>query len=99
MDYLNNEISDAQLIYASLNDSKQKLRFLENKTELLAVFIMEMARRMIKTLPNRQSVSDEVAELEFQKFLDDSTLSLKKQHGGLLEAMVLDIYQKSGEEN
>lgn len=99
MDYLNNEISDAQLIYASLNDNKQKLRFLENKTELLAVFIMEMARRMIKTLTNRQNVSDEVAELEFQKFLDDSSLSLKKQHGGLLEAMVLDIYQKSGEEN
>ena len=71
MDYLNKDISDAELIYASLNDTKQRIRFLENKTELLAVFIMEIARRMIKTLPNRQSVSDEVAELEFQKFLDN----------------------------
>ena len=96
MDYLNKDISDAELIYASLNDTKQHLRFLENKTELLAVFIMEIARKMIKTLPNRQIVSDEIAELEFQKFLDDSTFSLKKQHKGLLEAMVLDIYQKSG---
>lgn len=97
MDYLDKDITDAQLIYASLNDSKQKLRFLENKTELLAVFIMELARRMIKVLPNRQSISDEVAELEFKKFLDDSSYSLRKQHGGLLEAMVLDIYQQSEE--
>ena len=96
MDYLNKDISDAELIYASLNDTKQHLRFLENKTELLAVFIMEIARKMIKTLPSRQIVSDEILELEFQKFLDDSTFSLKKQHKGLLEAMVLDIYQKSG---
>lgn len=98
MDYLNKDISDAELIYASLNDTKQRIRFLENKTELLAVFIMEIARRMIKTLPNRQSVSDEIAELEFQKFLDDSTFSLKNQHKGLLESMVLDIYQQQGGE-
>lgn len=96
MDYLNKDISDAELIYASLNDTKQRIRFLENKTELLAVFIMEIARRMIKTLPNRQSVSDEVAELEFQKFLDDSTFSLKNHHKRLLESMVLDIYQQQG---
>lgn len=95
MDYLDKDISDTQLVYASLNDSKQKLRFLENKTELLAVFILGLARRMIRTLPNRQSVSDEVAELEFQKFLDESTSSLRTRHGGLLEAMVLDIYQQT----
>lgn len=53
---------------------------------------------MIKTLPNRQSVSDEVAELEFQKFLDDSTFSLKNHHKRLLESMVLDIYQQQGGE-
>ena len=98
MDYLNKDISDAELIYASLNDTKQRIRFLENKTELLAVFIMEIARRMIKTLPNRQSVSDEVAELEFQKFLDDSTFSLKNHHKLLLESMVLDNYQQKGGE-
>ena len=50
-------------------------------------------------MTNRQSVSDEVAELEFKKFIDESTLSLRKNHAGILEAMVLDIYQKSGEEN
>jgi len=81
----------------SFGDSRQ-ICLTPDKTELLAVFIMEIARRMIKTLPNRQSVSDEVAELEFQKFLDDSTFSLKNHHKRLLESMVLDIYQQQGGE-
>lgn len=98
IDYLEKDIKDSELVYASLNDNKQKIRFLENKTELLAIFILEMVRRIIRVLPNRPGNSDELVELEFQRFLDDSALSLKKNHGGLLESMVLDIYQQQVQE-
>jgi hypothetical protein len=68
------------------------VRFLENKIELQAVILLELTKHLLKVLPNRPSVNQEVADLEYLKFLDDVELALKQNHGGKLEAMVLDIY-------
>lgn len=90
--YFNSSIDDRDLLYASVNDLKEQVRFLENKIELQAVIILELTKHLLKVLPNRPSVNQEVADLEYLKFLDDVELALKQNHGGKLEAMVLDIY-------
>lgn len=90
--YLNSSIDDKDLIYASINDLKERIRFFENKTELQAVILLELVKHLLKVLPNRPSVNNQVADLEYLKFLENVEFALKQNHGGKLEAMVLDIY-------
>lgn len=90
--YLNSSIDDKDLIYASMNDLKERIRFFENKTELQAVILLELVKHLLKVLPNRPSVNNQVADLEYLKFLENVEFALKQNHGGKLEAMVLDIY-------
>lgn len=94
--YFEEEIQDPELIYASLNDAKDKIRFLENKIDLLSVILLELVRREIKVLPYRSSVSEEIAENEYENFMHGVKSALDGNHKGMLEAMVLDIYQQGG---
>lgn len=94
--YFEEEIQDPELIYASLNDAKDKIRFLENKIDLLLVILLELVRREIKVLPHRPSVTEEIAEHEYENFMNNVKTSLSGNHRGMLEAMVLDIYQQGG---
>lgn len=94
--YFETEIQDPELIYASLNDAKTKIRFLENKIDLLSVMMLELVKREIKVLPNRPGVSEEIADIEYQNFLAAVKAALSGNHKGMLESMVLDIYQQGG---
>lgn len=96
MESLDKDISDSELVYASLNDAKRRIRNLENKIILLNIITLEMVRKMIENLPENGKKNDELSELQFKKFIDDcsSGLSLKK---GMVEQMVLDAYQNLGE--
>ena len=90
--YFNDSINDHELIYANINDIKERNRMLENKIELQSVILLELAKHLLKILPNRPSVNMQVADLEYLKFLENVESALKQNHGGKLEAMVLDIY-------
>ena len=93
--WFDKEIQDPELIFSSLNDTKKRIQELESRLNLLLVIMLEQTKRQIKILPNRQTVSDEVARIEFERFLEDIQIEIKKSDRGSIEAMVLDIYQRS----
>lgn len=94
--YFDKEIQDPELIYASLNDTKKKVHELENKLDLLMIVLLEQTKRFIKVLPNRQAVPDEVARIEFERFIEDVHREVRHGDKGKIESMVLDIYQRGG---
>ena len=93
--YFDKEIQDPELIFASLNDTKQRVQELERRLNLLLVILLEQTKRQIQVLPNRKSVPDDVAEIEFKKFIEAVEYEVKKSDRGSIESMVLDIYQRS----
>ena len=93
--YFDKEIQDPELIFASLNDTKQRVQELERRLNLLLVILLEQTKRQIQVLPNRKSVPDDVAEIEFNKFIEAVEYEVKKSDRGSIESMVLDIYQRS----
>ena len=94
--YFDKEIQDPELIFASLNDTKQRVQELERRLNLILVVLLEQTKRQIEILPNRKSVPDDIAEIEFEKFLKAVEYEIKKSDRGSIESMVLDIYQRSG---
>lgn len=95
--YMNRSMNDAEIVHASLVENSRKIRYLENKVELLALVIFEQTKLLMKRLPNKQINLDAVVELEFEKFKQGCSKSMKSNHAGVLEMMVLDAYERQGE--
>lgn len=93
--YFDKEIQDPELIFGSLNDTKRRVQELESRLNLMMVVLLEQTKRQIKVLPNRQSVPDDVARIEFERFLEAVQREIKNSDRGSIESMVLDIYQRS----
>lgn len=93
--YFDKEIQDPELIYGSLNDTKRRVQELESRLNLMMVVLLEQTKRQIKVLPNRQSVPDDVAKIEFDRFIESVQHEIKNSDRGSIESMVLDIYQRS----
>ena len=90
--YLNQNSSEAELLFASINDLKEQIRFLENKIDLLSVILLEQTKLLLQIFPNNHHIDSKIAENEYEKFMNNVSSALKENHGGKLEAMVLDIY-------
>lgn len=95
MNYLDKDVQDSQLIYASLTDAKRKIGYLEKKQDLMAILIIELAKKIIKDLPSRLNANDEIAELEFEKFLDMCTSEAKLTKSGFLDSLAMEVYERS----
>ncbi len=95
MNYLDKEIQDSQLVYASLNDAKRKIGYLETKQDLMAILIIELVKRIIKDLPSRVNANDEITDIEFEKFLDMCTTEAKITKRGFLDSLAMEIYERS----
>jgi len=93
--YFDKEIQDPELIFGSLNDTKRRVQELESRLNLMMVVLLEQTKRQIKVLPNRQAVPDDVARIEFERFLEAVQREIKNSDRGSIESMVLDIYQRS----
>ena len=89
------EVQDPELIFASLNDTKQRVQELERRLNLIMVILLEQTKRQIQVLPNRKSVPDEVATIEFHRFIEAVESEIRRSDRGSIESMVLDIYQRS----
>ena len=63
---------------------------------LILVVLLEQTKRQIEILPNRKSVPEDIARIEFDRFLEAVEYEIKKGDRGSIESMVLDIYQRSG---
>lgn len=93
--YFDKEIQDPELIFGSLNDTKRRVQELESRLNLMMVVLLEQTKRQIKVLPNRQAVPDDVARIEFERFLEAVQREIKNSDRGSIESMVLDIYQRN----
>lgn len=93
--YFDKEIQDPELIFGSLNNTKRRVQELESRLNLMMVVLLEQTKRQIKVLPNRQAVPDDVARIEFERFLEAVQREIKNSDRGSIESMVLDIYQRS----
>ena len=96
--YVNRSMSDVEIVHASLSETSRKIRYLENKVELLALVVFEQTKMLMKSVPNRAINSDAVVKNEFEKFMRGVTKTLKTNHTGVLEAMILDSYEQGSEE-
>lgn len=92
--FLNRNMSDKEIIHSSIAENTRKIRYLEDKVELLALIVMEQTKYMMKMLPTKQVNLNEIVDLEFEKFKKDCMKTLKKNHGGMLESMILDLYEQ-----
>ena len=90
--YFEGEIQDPELIYQSLEDSKTKIRFLENKVDLLSVMLLEQTKWLMKVLPDKVEES-RITDEKMEKFTQ-SIASALRNNKGKLESLVLDIYQR-----
>ena len=95
--YLNRTLSDTELLYASMNENVRNIRYLDNKVELLALIIMEQTKYQMRVLPSNPVNTDENAEFDYSKFEKNCFKSLRQNHRGKLESMLIDCYEQSGE--
>ncbi len=96
--HFENKLSDATLLNHTITQHNRKIGYLENKVELTAMIIMELAKHQIRYFPERPFASEDAVEKRFEEFLENCAASLKGSHKGLLESMVLDIYERTGGE-
>ncbi|AEB14642.1 hypothetical protein [Treponema succinifaciens] len=97
--YINRSMSDSEIVHASLVENSRKIRYLENKVELLALIVMQQTKFIMKMFPNRQINSDEFVNIEYERFVRDCTKILKSNHSGVLESMILDAYEQGGDQS
>lgn len=97
--YLAADISNPKLMYEAQNTLKQTVENLETKLDLLSIIFLEFCKRMISYLPARPSMEGSVADYEYRKFMEKVSDVLQKEHGGIIEGMVLDIYSKGVKKN
>ena len=95
--YINRSMSDSEIVHASLVENSRKIRYLENKVEHLALIVMQQTKFIMKMFPNRQINSDELVNIEYERFVRDCTKILKSNHSGVLESMILDAYEQGGD--
>lgn len=97
MNYLCRNMSDTEIVHASIAENTRKIRYLEDKIELLALIIFQQTRFIMSVMPSRQVKADELVDNEFEQFKRECTRALRKNHNGLLEGMILDSYERSGD--
>ena len=97
--YINRSMSDSEIVHASLVENSRKIRYLENKVELLALIVMQQTKFIMKMFPNRQINSDEFVNIEYERFVRDCTKILKSNHSGVLETLILAAYEQGGDQS
>lgn len=97
--YINRALSDTEIVHASLMENTRKIRYLENKVELLALVVFEQTKLIMKSLPSRPAVNETMVQHDFDKFMNNCTKILKSNHTGVLEAMILDSYEQQGSDS
>lgn len=94
--YINRNITDTEIIHAALVDLNRKQQYVENKLELLAMMIFQQAKLTMEKLPDVQNVNNDMVDVLMEEFKQKCVKTLKTNHEGLLESMILDAYETSG---
>ncbi len=98
--YLNRNISDMEIIHTTLSENTRKIKFLENKIEILALMVTQQTKFIMKSFPSNvnSGKSNEMIEKEFDEFKKDCMKTAKSNRVGLLESMLLDAYTEIQEQ-
>ena len=97
--YLNMQSDNTELLFASINNLKEQIRFQENKIDLLSVILLEQTKLLLQIFPSNHHIDSRIVEDEYEKFMDNVSFALKENHGGKLESMFLDIYSNQTAQN
>ena len=90
-EYLNRNMSDSEIMHASLASNTQEIRYMENKLEIIMLMMMNLVREVLKKFP-KDAVTEEMAQKYLDEYMDKFTayISTKK---GFLQALTLDAYE------
>lgn len=93
--YFEDKLSDSKIYADNLAKTKNKLNMLENKIEILSLLVLELTQAYTQTFPDN-GITPDLSEQFYSEIIKKLSNSMKN-HKGKLEAMVLDIYEKTGE--
>ncbi|MCM1322203.1 MAG: hypothetical protein NC041_06930 [Bacteroides sp.] len=96
LQHFEDNLSDAKIITQYMMKTKNKITSLENKIEIMALLVMELAQMYTRTFPDKQ-IPESISEKFYEELITKLSANMKN-HRGKLESMVLDIYEKSGGE-
>lgn len=96
--YIDRNMTDTEILYATLTEQSRKIRYLENKVEVSSILLTQMFKYFMRVLPMNASNSSEFVDTKFEDFKKDCAQVVKEYHGGFLESFVLDMYEKGAEE-
>lgn len=92
-EYFNRRLTDSEILHQTLNENTRHIKYLEDKTELMAYMVLGMVKEIKKSL-NPTNLSRDIIEEEMKVFEKNCFKSLKNQHPGKLSQMVMDIYEE-----
>jgi hypothetical protein len=96
-EYMTRTMNDAEIVHASLAEQTKKIRYLENKVELIALLVMQQTKLILRVMPDWNANTEEMVQVEYEKFMKDCTHTLRTNHHGALESMILDLYEQQEE--
>ena len=92
--YFEDSVNDTKIMSQNMIQTKRKITMLENKIEIMSLLILQLTKAYSSTFP-RKHLTDEMTEKFYEETITELSNNMKN-HKGLLESMVLDIYEKSG---
>lgn len=92
--YFEDSVNDTKIMSQNMIQTKRKITMLENKIEIMSLLILQLTKAYSSTFP-RKHLTDEMTEKFYEETITELS-NIMKNHKGLLESMVLDIYEKSG---
>lgn len=92
--YFEDSVNDTKIISQNMIQTKRKISMLENKIEIMSLLILQLTKAYSTTFP-RKHLTEEFSDKFYEEMITELANNMKN-HKGLLESMVLDIYEKSG---
>lgn len=94
--YIVSNMTDSEIVYASLSDAKRHMKALEKKIEILGLVLSQSVKQQLKFMPDKNLRSDFSVKNDYFDFLTACKKELKDEPRGFLEQMVLDVYESGG---
>lgn len=92
--YFEDSVNDTKIISQNMIQTKRKISMLENKIEIMSLLVLQLTKAYSTTFP-RKHLTEEISDKFYEEMITELSKNMKN-HKGLLESMVLDIYEKSG---
>ncbi len=96
-EYFDSPTEKPEIIALSIMELKKQMTLIEHKTDIQAIILLEMMKKLFQRIPSNKYISEEVVDIEFERFIDECRKSVASSGGSILEAMILDFYKNGGD--